>query len=231
VPPLVLLGAYQWSAFGSPLHTPYRYIANRYTAEQASGFFGIHLPRLHAVYDVLIGNGGLLVISPVVAAAAAGLVLAGARHRAEAIVCAAVTLLFLVVSFGYFLPYGGVSPGPRFVIPALPFLAVGLAPAFARLPGPTTVLAALSVLAMTAITLTWAFGNHYRQTIWGEIARVPFQLGSSRLADNLTRTPLAWVVPNRIAAAPIVGLLALAAVAVALTDGWRARNRAPDPAV
>jgi hypothetical protein len=231
LPPLGLLGAYQWAAFGSPLHTPYRYIANRYTADQASGFFGIHPPRLHAVYDVLIGNGGLLVISPVLAAAAAGLVLLWKRGlRAETVVCGGVTLLFLLLNFGYFLPYGGVSPGPRFVIPALPFLAVGLAPAFARLPRPTMVLAALSVLAMTAITLTWAFGNHYRETIWGELVRVPLQLGRSRLADNLTRTPLAWVVPNRIAGAPIIGLLALAAVAVSLTDGWRARGRAPDPA-
>ncbi len=231
VPPLLLLGAYHQAAFGSPLHTPYRYIANKYTAEQASGFFGIHLPRLHATYEVMIGNGGLLVISPVVAAAAAGLVLlwrGGAR--AEAIVCAAVTLLFLVVSFGYFLPYGGVSPGPRFVIPALPFLAVGLAPAFARMPVVTALLAAASVIAMTAVTFTWAFGNHYRETIWGELVRVPSQLGTSRLADNLTRTPLAWLVPNRLAATPIVALLAVTALAVALNDGRRARHQAqPEP--
>ena len=226
LPPLVLLGAYQWAAFGSPFHTPYRYVANKYTAQQASGFFGIHLPRLHAVYDVLIGNGGLLVISPVVAAAAAGIALLARRGlRAEAIVCAAVTALFLIVSFGYFLPYGGVSPGPRFVIPALPFLAVGLAPAFARMPRATSLLAVASVVAMTAITFTWSFGNHYRETIWGELVRVPAQLGTSRLADNLARTPLAWIVPNRLAATPIVALIAVAALGIALNDGRRVRRR------
>ncbi len=226
LPPLVLLGAYHWAAFGSPLHTPYRYIANKYTAEQASGFFGIHLPRLHAAYEVMIGNGGLLVISPVLGAAAAGLVLLWRRGlRAETIVCSAVTILFLVVSFGYFLPYGGVSPGPRFVIPALPFLAIGIAPAFARMPVTTAVLAAASVLAMTAITFTWAFGNHYRDTIWGELVRVPSGPGASRLADNLARTPLAWLIPNRLAAAPLVAALALAALGLALNDGRWARRQ------
>ena len=225
LPPLLLLGAYQWAAFGSPLHTPYRYVANKYTAQQASGFFGIHLPRQHAVYEVLIGNGGLLVISPVVAAAAVGLVLLWRRGlRAETAACATVTALFLIVSFGYFLPYGGVSPGPRFVIPALPFLAVGLAPAFSRMPRPTALLAVISVIAMTAITFTWSYGNHYRGTIWGELVRVPSQLGSSRLADNLARTPLAWIVPNRLAATPIIALVALAAVGIALDDGRRTRR-------
>ena len=227
LPPLALLGAYQWAAFGSPLHTPYRYIANAYAADQAAGFFGIHVPRLHAVYDVLIGNGGLLVISPVVAAAATGLVLLGAHHRAEAIVCAAVTALFLTVNFGYFLPYGGVSPGPRFVIPALPFLLIGLAPAFARAPRRCALLAAASIVAITAITFTWQIGPHYRGTIWGELVRVPSQLGASRLADNLARTPLAWLVPNRLAATPIVALLALAAFGIAFADGVRARRRMP----
>ena len=226
LPPLALLGAYQWAAFGSPFRTPYRYIANKYTADQASGFFGIHLPRVHAVYEVLIGHGGLLVISPVVAAAAAGLIMLSARHRAEALVCATVTLLFLVLSFGYFLPYGGLSPGPRFVIPALPFLAVGLAPAFSRLPRPTALLTALSVVAMTAITFTWSGGPVYRETIWGELVRVPPQLGSSRLAESMAKTPLAWLISNRLVATPIIALLALAALSLALNDARQ--TAAPD---
>jgi hypothetical protein len=75
---------------------------------------------------------------------------------------------------------------------------------------------------MTAITLTWAPDPHYRETIWGELARVLTQLGSSRLAVNLAKTPLAWAEPHRLAAAPLVGLLALAALGIALTDGRRA---------
>src|SRR5581483_10955679 len=33
LPPLALLGAYDWAAFGSPFHLSYRYVANRYSAD------------------------------------------------------------------------------------------------------------------------------------------------------------------------------------------------------
>jgi hypothetical protein len=56
--------------------------------------------------------------------------------RAEALTCAAATVCFLLINAGYFLPYGGNSPGPRFFAPALPFLAVGLAPALRRAATP-----------------------------------------------------------------------------------------------
>ena len=84
---------------------------------------------------------------------------------------------------------------------------------------------------MTAITFTWAYGNHYREGIWGELLRVPTQLGASRLADNLTRTPLAWIVPNRLAATPFVALIAVAAFGIALNDGRRARSDRAHPVV
>ena len=42
---------------------------------------------------------------------------------------------------GYWLPFGGGSPGPRFLIPMLPFLAVGLACAWRRFPATTLALA------------------------------------------------------------------------------------------
>ena len=43
-------------------------------------------------------------------------------------------MAFAASAAGYFDPYGGTSPGPRFFVPALQFLALGLAPAYARWP-------------------------------------------------------------------------------------------------
>ena len=128
LPGLLGLGLYDWAAFGSPLHVSYRYVANGYAHAQAQGLFGISWPRWHSVELVLVGDRGLLIASPVLVLAAAGLPLFARRHRREAAVCAAVTVCFLLLEFGYFLPYGGVSPGPRFLIPALPFLALGTPP-------------------------------------------------------------------------------------------------------
>jgi hypothetical protein len=78
-------------------------------------------------------------------------------RRAEALVIGAVGLLFLVYNSGYYLPYGGRVPGPRFLITALPFLAVPLALAFRRHRGPALALAAASVVCMAIPTLVKPF--------------------------------------------------------------------------
>ena len=47
----------------------------------------------------------------------------------------AVAAAYFVYNAGYWLPFGGGTPGPRFLIPMLPFLALGLAVAWRRWPG------------------------------------------------------------------------------------------------
>ena len=215
----MILAGYDWSTFGSPIHVSYRYVANAFAHRQANGFFGISLPRWHSVAQVLIGDRGLLVASPVLVVAAAGLALLSRTYRREALVCAAVASGFLVLEFGYFLPYGGVSPGPRFFVPALPFLALGLAPMFERSRVPTTALALASVIASTAVALTWSWGSTlgYRQTIWGEIARAIVGR-NRRLHHDLASNILTWIGVNRAKSALLVGTAALLALATAFAS-------------
>jgi hypothetical protein len=213
IPATALLWTYDWLAFGSPWSTPYGHVANQYTAEQAKGFFGIHLPRLHAVHEVFVGHGGLFVISPIVFAAGAGLFLLPRRYRAEAIVCGAVVLAFVILNCGYFLPYGGSSPGPRFLIPALPFVAVGLGPVFARWPRVVAVIAVLSVVPMTALAYTWPNNPIFRGTVWGEVIRLP--LGTSRIGGYLATNALDWLHLARSTSAVIAALAAASACALA----------------
>ena len=210
IPGAALLAAYNWLAFGAPWHPSYHYVANDYATRQSSGFFGIGLPNLHALHEVFVGKGGLLVVSPVVLVAAGGLVLLGRRYPREAVTCAAITALFLLVNSSYFAPYGGLSPGPRFMIPALPFLALGLGPAFARLPRVATALTALSVLPMTALTLTWASGKLHGEPVWRDLGH-----GTSRLADGLASNVLLSTGLSRGAAAIVVAVCAGAALALA----------------
>src|SRR2546423_14603893 len=105
--------------------------------------------------------------------AAAGLGLLARRYGPESLVCIAVTAAFLVLNCGYFLAYGGFSPGPRFLAPALPFLAVGLAPAFARAPRLTASLAAVPIIAPTARLLTWNNPRPDQQALGGAMPRSP----------------------------------------------------------
>jgi hypothetical protein len=218
-PPLLLLLAYDTVAFGRPWRLPYHYVSNQYAAQQDKGLFGIGLPHPFGSYAVFSGSGGLLVVSPVLVAAAWGLVLLRRRYPAEVLVAAVVTIVFVVINAGYFLPYGGVSPGPRFLIPCLPFLALGLGPAFARAPRLTAVLAIASIIPMTGLVLIWQTNNPLRQTVWGELARLPAGPGSSRFVHSLTMNIVQWLGLGlgRGEGAALVFLAALGAFLVAVT--------------
>jgi hypothetical protein len=203
IPPLVALGAYNSVAFGSPLHFSYRYIANRYAAEQRGGFFGIGIPSFDGLRITLLGDRGLLLMSPVLVAAAVGLWLMWRRgYRGEAAVATVVALALVLLNASYFLPYGGNSPGPRFAALALPFLALGLPFALSRFPKTTLLLAAASTVLTSLDALSW--GLRRENDAW-----YPGQ-GFSDLA----KTVWVWFGLNRIEGGGLVGLAGLAAVAV-----------------
>jgi hypothetical protein len=208
LPAAVALGAYDWVCFGSPFHLSYRYVANRFGERQHGGFFGVGTPSLDALREVLVGDRGLLLLSPVLALAGFGLWLLWRRGlRAEAAVCGALTAAFVLYDAGYFLPYGGNSPGPRFAAPLLPFLALGLAPALARLPRTTLGLGLVSVVLCTGDALTWAIRSENDAWYPGH--------GTSDLA----KTVWTWLGAGRVLGALLVyaaGLAALALAAVAL---------------
>ena len=209
--PALALGAYNWAAFGSPFHLSYRYVANRYSELQHGGFFGIGIPRLSGLGDVLVGDRGLLVFSPVLLAAAVGLGLMWRRgYRGEAAVAATVSVVFVLADAAYFIPYGGNSPGPRFAAPALPFLALGLPFALARFPRATLGLAAVSCVLTSIDSLTW--GLRLEGDRW---------YPGSGFSD-LTKTVWVWGGLDRIQGGGLVGIAALAAIGV---GGWIVRRR------
>jgi hypothetical protein len=202
VPPALALGAYDWAAFGSPFHLSYRYVANAYTESQHHGFFGIGIPTLGGLKEELVGPRGLLYFSPVVVAAAVGLWLLWRRGtRAEALLSAVVVVLFVLLNGGYFLVYGGGTPGPRFLAPALPFLALGLPSVLARWPRPTVVLAFASAVLTTIDALSWGV----RPSL--DTSRFPSR-------NEISKTIWTWVVPDRNVGALAVLICALAAVGV-----------------
>jgi hypothetical protein len=155
--------AYQWWAFGSPLHTSYvgavaqaGFGGHDVLGLNDAGVFGITAPRFGDGLALLFGGRGLLTLAPVLVMAVAGVVaLHRDGRRAESRTIAAVALGYLVYNAGYWLPFGGGSPGPRFLIPVLPFLAIGLGPAWRRWPAVTLALAAISATTMVAATMSY----------------------------------------------------------------------------
>jgi hypothetical protein len=145
--PLLL---YDWWAFGSPLHLSYSYVA-----ANSSGVLGLGAPSLRNLVRLLVADRGLFVVSPVVAAGIAGMVILYREgRRADALLPAGVVAGYLGYNACYYLPFGGGVPGPRFLITILPFLALPLAAAFRKAPIATTALATVSAAMMTLATLT-----------------------------------------------------------------------------
>jgi hypothetical protein len=140
------------AAFGSPWRPGYAAISRPEFAEGMShGLMGIGLPRPGVLLAMLVGRArGILYTAPVLLLAFVGLgrrATTGPRDaRAPAILAAAVVGYFLLMTAGYYMWYGGSAFGPRHLIPALPFLCLGLPFAFRR-PRPVVlgILLALSI--------------------------------------------------------------------------------------
>ena len=134
------------------------------------GFFGIRTPTLHHAEQLLVAPKGLLTLSPVLAMAAVGTVLLYRRgRRAEALAIGGMSLAYLIYNSGYYLPFGGGSPGARFLIPILPFLAVSLALAYRRFPATTIALAAPSAAMMVAATAAKPLLGNQDAGFWADL--------------------------------------------------------------
>jgi hypothetical protein len=155
--------AFDLWALGSPLRFAYSHAVavpglrgHAVRGLNDSGFFGIDLPRPGAAIDLLLASRGILTLTPILVMAVVGIVvMRRGPRRAEANVVAAVAIAFFLYNAGYWLPFGGGSPGPRFLIPALPFVALGLATGYRRLPALTLALAIPSAAFMLAASLTF----------------------------------------------------------------------------
>jgi hypothetical protein len=164
IPAAAALGAYHAVAFGHPLALPYDFVMQEH--RRMGWFMGIDRPDPGVLWELLGGPyRGLFYGAPWLAAGVPGMAVLYRRgHRAEAAVCAAVFVAYLLVNAGLVDWPGGWAMGPRYLIPAIPFLAVGAMglvlawPAGSRarlvlasLGGAAVVLSAALMLAGTAV--------------------------------------------------------------------------------
>lgn len=158
---IVPLLLYNHAAFHSWTHLAYSNIP-----QQQKGFFGISAPSLPVLATLLFDSRGLLTLSPVLILGGVGTWLLYRRgRRAEALTITGICLCFAIYNSGYYLPYGGGAPGPRFLITAIPFLACPLGLAFKRFPGPAVALAGVSVVTMLVATVTHPLVGYENETV------------------------------------------------------------------
>jgi hypothetical protein len=148
-PVAALLMAYQWWYFGSPLAHGFSGSGARFSELWGQGHLGL----------LISPAKGLLVFTPVVVVAVAGLVATfrrGERWLPATLGASAVAHWILMGRWSEW--HGGESWGPRMMTDALPLLFVFLPDGFNVMPRVAPVLAGLSV----AVQVLGAFAYDYR---------------------------------------------------------------------
>lgn len=205
--PAVLLVAYNTWAFGSPLHFSYQHAVivtgnsgHDVVGANDAGFFGITWPSIGALAQLLVSPRGLLTLAPICLLGGMGIVLVRRRAPLESLLAGGLVIVFLAYNAGYTLsfggPFGGDSPGPRFLIAVLPFLVFPVGAAIRALPGAGAALLAGSAAAMLLVTTTAPMVGVHETHTW--LARLR--------DDDFTRTvwSLAGAGNSWITVVPIV---------------------------
>lgn len=148
LPAAAALIAYNMIAFGEPLRIGYAGVVGWDGMRQ--GLFGLTYPKPLVLLEVIIGGRrGLLWVAPVLVLAGFGLarLIAARRARDLGVMAATLALVVLLVNAAYVYWDGGNSTGPRHSLPAVPFLALGLAPLWGA--GPRWRAALLGLLPLS----------------------------------------------------------------------------------
>lgn len=155
MPPLLFLAWYHQVCFGNVLATANTYQWGLFREEGMALFGMFGAPQFDIVIKLLFsGHRGLFVTSPVLMLSIVGFWFMWVRNqqRAEIGLFAAIFLGFLVMNSSFNRWDAGWSIGPRYLIPALPFLALPLTLVFEKLPRTTLALATLSSTIMLLAT-------------------------------------------------------------------------------
>jgi len=151
LPWLGLFLAYNAAAFGSPLTLSYRFSP----VVQGQNLTQMRLPTLVGLWHVTFGARGLFVLSPVLLLAIPGLaaMLRKADLRREGLLFVLASLGFGLIAVLYY-DQAGSSPGPRYLVTALPFAAASIALLWPRWRVAIVALGTLSMALMLMITAT-----------------------------------------------------------------------------
>lgn len=196
--PVALLAAYNLTAFNTPLPVGYAHSA-LWQDQHQTGFVSITYPRFEALWGLTFGTfRGLFVRAPWLLLALPGFALWwwSGQRRAEfwvTLVSATGIILFYASSVMW---WGGFGAGPRYIIPAIPFLALGAAPMLKALWEGATSFSAVVVrvccvlLVVISTLVTWVeavagqlFPTDAVRATWSEYVLPAWQEGN--IARNL----------------------------------------------
>lgn len=238
IPAALALGAYHAAAFGHPLALPYEFVLQEH--RRLGWFMGIAAPDPRVLGALLVGRyRGLFYGSPWLIAGLPGLVMLARRgFRAEAIACGGIALAYLLLNAGLVDWHGGWAMGPRYLIPAIPFLAIGAMGLVRAWPAGSSARRALAWVGGAAVAVSFVLmlmGTAVRPDVPLTIER-PFtqfvipSFWHGRMArsnhaidgEGVSGVRAAWNLGHLVGLDRLATLLPLAGW-MALTGWWLAR--------
>jgi hypothetical protein len=245
---VAVLLTYNTLAFGSPFHLGYE--SEQGFDQMKTGFFGITYPKLDIVVKLLFGSfRGLLPLAPILALAPVGwwFWLRTGADRVALSVSIAIPLYYLWLNSSYFYWEGGWSYGPRHMAPALPFLALALAPLWASARHAVRIGVGLLVAVSVAITLIGvsvtpqppvSYDSPFAQLWWPAFKAGDLSVNHTSF-DMSTYNPLlvrghpevhqAWNLGERAGLQGLTSLLPLLAVWLVAAAWWLRVTRRHEP--
>ena len=227
--------AYNNAVFGGPLNLGYSY-SEQWVTQHSTGFVSLTLPSAAALWGITFGVfRGLFVLAPWLLLSLPGFVVwwresrldkAGAG-RPEWLVATTAVVLVTVFNASSVMWWGGFAIGPRYLLPALPFLVLPIGYVLRRWGGSFPLRLGLGAL------LIWAW-----VAVWG------VTLAEQAFPSDAIQNPLVdFALPNWIAGniarnagtllglrgplglAPLVALVALGAGALGILGQRTATER------
>jgi hypothetical protein len=212
---------YNTVVFGSPLNLGYSY-STLWLSQHHTGFMSLTLPHWESLWGVTFGSfRGLFILSPVMLLAAAGFVAwwRSAVLRAEFWVAFASAVSMFGFTTASIMWWGGFAVGPRYLLPGLPFLALGLAHAHRAWGRALAFRVTLGLACAWSLVATWGL-TFAGQAFPSDVIRNPLleYAWPNWLAGNVARN--VGTLMGLRGAASLVPLAALLAVCVVV--GWPA---------
>jgi len=185
---VVVILAYNAHYYGSPFETGARVGGEQYFEPHLFlGYFDIPDPR-RLLWITVHRYRGLLYCCPVFALSLLALIKPNRAWLRRNVVPALIVALFILFYTSFNGWAGGFSVGPRYAIPALPFLFLFAVPAIARFRTIALLLIALSTLNMLAVTAYNVM--HPGVSVGGPLA------GDDPVAECYKRLTMNWVARN-----------------------------------